>query len=244
MTRIYTFAAILFLALHVYASTGASAQSVNRAQLETEIATLQERMKEVEKQFLSPAPEDRAAFASFLQQPGAGIVRLLPREKYDGKLQMRGGGAYYSFTRLTHEYGYGSDIELQQGNLSVGFAGADFGLLTMLGDMTLEDLTLEHPAVQYLSNFKTPTKESDARTQARQLGSGVMVNEITYQRNVPARVDKTYLLRSINYQQSDILVAFRVVRRDTDGSIVLLWKILKEFPIPHLERSNAVAAGG
>ncbi|HEX8921710.1 MAG TPA: hypothetical protein VF766_09545 [Pyrinomonadaceae bacterium] len=242
MSRLYTFAAILFLALHGYASRGASAQSIDRAQLETELSTLRARMKEVEKQFLSPAPEDRAAFASFLQQSGTGIIRLLPREKFDGILQTRGGGAYYSFTRLTHEYGYGSDIELQQGNLSVGFAGADFGLLTMLGDVSLDDLTLEHPTVEYLSNFKTPTKENEARTQKRQLDSGVTVNEVSYKRHLPALVDKTYVLRSINYGEGDILVAFRVVRRETDGSLVILWKTLKKYPVPSLERSNAVAA--
>jgi hypothetical protein len=243
MTRLYSFAAILFASLLCSAPTGASAQSIDRARLETEMVKLRERMKAVEKQFLSPAPEDRAAFKSFLQQPGSGIIRLLPRERFEGRLSMRGGGAYYSFTRLTHEYGRGSDLELLQGKLSVGFAGADFGLLALLGDVSLDDLTLEHPAVEYLLNFETPTKESEARTQARQVDIGLTVNEITYQSHVPARPDTTYILRSINYEGGDILVAFRVVRRDVDGSLVIVWKTLKKFPVPHLERSNAIAAG-
>jgi hypothetical protein len=103
---------------------------------------------------------------------------------------------------------------------------------------------LEHPAVEYLSQFKTPTKESDARTQWRQLDLGLTINEITYKRDLPALVNKTYVLRSINYEQADILVAFRVIRRDADGSVIVAWKTLKKFPVPRLERSNAVAVTG
>jgi hypothetical protein len=110
--------------------------------------------------------------------------------------------------------------------------------------LPLEDQLLEHPAVEYLSHFKTPTKENEARAQWRQIGSGLTVNDITYQRDLPALVNKTYVLRSINYEQADILVAFRVIRRDMDGSIVIAWKTLKKFPVPRLERSNAVAVTG
>ena len=48
--------------------------------------------------------------------------------------------------------------------------------------------------------------------------------------------------RSISYDHSDVLVAFRVVRKDFDGSVVLLWKILKKYSKPGLQRS--VAANG
>jgi hypothetical protein len=39
---------------------------------------------------LAPAPSDFAQFADFLQQPDTRIIRLLPREKYDGVLKTRG----------------------------------------------------------------------------------------------------------------------------------------------------------
>ncbi|MDT4952223.1 MAG: hypothetical protein QOJ02_361 [Acidobacteriota bacterium] len=241
MTRLYTFATILFL-LFCCPSIAVNAQSPDRAQMEREMTSLRERLKEIEKQYILPAPEDSAAFASFLQQPGTGIMRLLPREKYDGFLAMRGGGAYYSFTRLTNEYGYGSDIELAQDSLSVGFAGADFGVLTMLGDVELDEVKPELPAVEYLFAFNTPLKESDARIQQRRVSMGFTVNEVAYKNRFPARVNNTYVVRSVDYGTSDVLVAFRVVRRDADGSLIIVWKMLKKFPVPQLERSNAVAA--
>ena len=48
------------------------------------------------------------------------------------------------------------------------------------------------------------------------------------------KLDSTYLLRSINYRSSDVLVAFKVVRIDSDGSAVLLWKLLQKYPKPQL----------
>src|SRR6266853_952178 len=244
MTRLYTFAAILFLSLLCCGSINVNAQSSDRAQMEQEMTAMRERLKEIEKQYIPPAPEDRAAFASFLQQPGTGIMRLLPREKFDGFLPTRGGGAYYSFTRLTNEYVNGSDIELGQGELSVGFAGANFGILSVLGDVTLDEVKPELPAVEYRSNFNTPLKESDARAFWRQVSTGYTINEVAYKNRFLARVDTTYVLRSINYETSDVLVALRVVRRDADGSLIIVWKMLKKYPVPHLERSDVALTTG
>jgi hypothetical protein len=36
-------------------------------------------------------------------------------------------------------------------------------------------------------------------------------------------------MRSTDRRQSDVLVAFRVVREDFDASVTLAWKLLKEF---------------
>ena len=86
-----------------------------------------------DRELLAPPQGAVAQHAAFLAQPDTGLVRLLPREKFDGKLAVRGGGAYYSFAHLVHEYNYGSDIGLEQGRLGVGFAGASYGFLFDLG---------------------------------------------------------------------------------------------------------------
>ena len=99
------------------------------------------------------------------------MARLMPREKYDHVLVTRGGGADYSFTRLTNEYGWGTQIGLE-GYLSTGFAGADFGFLTSLGDIPLDGVTLDQPGIRYLADFVAPTKEPQAREQGRISGTG------------------------------------------------------------------------
>jgi hypothetical protein len=215
-------------------STAALAQ--DREKLAQEIASLKTLIKEKEKEFLEPSKEDKTAYAGFLTQPDRGIFRLTQRGQYQDKLLINGAGAYYSFSRLVHEYGHGSDIELEHGRFTVGFAGADFGFITLIGDVPLDEVTLTHPAIEFLANFKTPTKEPQAREQARLSGTGLAAQGFTYSRYTGARVNRTYALRSIGYHQSDVLVAFRVVRQDSDGSLIIVWKMLKDFPTPILER--------
>ena len=147
----------------------AVAQPPQRSESRKEIEDLRARLREREEAFLSPSEQDRAALAGLLRQPDTGLIRLLPREEFDGKnkLTIPGGGAYYSFTRLTHEYGLGSDVELQRGELSVGFAGADYGMLANIGPVPLEGLTLESPGVRFVSEYRRPTDEPSARSEYR-----------------------------------------------------------------------------
>lgn len=239
------FIAALFLTLSIAAING-FAQSAPREDVLKELQAKREELQRLEKQFLAPSEEDRAAYAEFLSRPDTGLIRLLPRDVYDSEvykknnktLTMRGAGAYYSFARLTHEYGYGSDLELQAGYFSVGFAGTDYGMLLNVGDLPLEQITLEHPSVSFLSAYIPPVKEPDARKEARHSGQGFTVDEVRYRSRLPVEVKSTYVLRSIGYSTSDVLVAFRVVRQDFDGSTVILWKLLKKYPVPELARAN------
>jgi hypothetical protein len=213
---------------------GRSQPASSRGSLINQFNKLIQQSKDLGDQLLAPAPEDLAAFAAFLSQPQTGLIRLLPRETYEDYLNIRGGGAYYSFARLTHEYGYGSDIELELGYLSVGFAGADFGFLTNLGDVPIDTVTTSTPAVQYLASFTTPTNEPDARIQQQRAGTGFTVGSYSYIDRMKATQSTSYAVRSVCYRDSDVLVAFRVVRFDADGSAILVWKVLQTFPVPPL----------
>lgn len=243
----HPFATVLLLIIAIsFISSNGFAQSASREDLLKEIRAKRADLQQLEREFLAPTAEDRGAYAEFLSQPDTGLIRLLPREVYDSEtykknnktLTMRGGGAYYSFTRLTHEYGFGSDIELDSGHLLVGFAGADYGILVNLGDVTLNELTIEDPRLRYMSGYAPPSKEPDARLEALRFRSGVAVDDVRYQSRLPVAVNDTYLLRSIDYLDSDVLVAFKVVRKDSDGSVILAWKLLKKYPVPQLARGN------
>jgi hypothetical protein len=196
--------------------------------------SLRGQIEAKERVFLSPSPEDLATFAAFLRQPDTGMARLMPSEKYDKVLLIRGGGAYYSFTKLTNEYGNGAEIGLGQGRLSVGFGGANFGFLTSLGDVAVDSVTADYPGVQFLAALNTPSALPEAREQQRRAGSGFEANGFTYKRDLPATLNTTYALRSVIYAASDVLAVFRVTREDSDGSLILAWKILKRFPVPQL----------
>ena len=95
--------------------------------------------------------------------------------------------------------------------------------------------------VRPLAGSLTDASEKGARVQQRRAAEGFKEGERTYAGRLAAVAGNTYALRSVNYDGSDVLVAFRVVRADDDGSVVLLWKMLKRFPKPTLDRSASVA---
>jgi hypothetical protein len=215
-----------------------SAQTRSREDILKELEAKRTELIALEKSFLSPSDSDREANAASLGGSDTGLIRLMPRDKYDQKLLTRGGGAYYSFARSNQEYGYGSDIALESGMLSVGFAGADYGMLLNIGDIPLDQAS-EHRATRALLDYTPPTKEADIRVQQRQVYNGIELGGFNFKSRSSARVSNTYLLRSISPERSDIALVFRVVREDTDGSFILVFKVLKKFPTPDMERNKA-----
>jgi uncharacterized protein (TIGR03437 family) len=198
------------------------------------ILTLLNQLEEKELAFISPTVDDKMAYSSFLQQPDTGMIRLMPREDFDGVLASSGGGAYYSFARLTHLYDFGSDLSLERGSFKVGFAGADFGFLVSLGDVAVETLTTDSVGVQYLATYKPPSLEAEARAEYQRSSAGFQIGNFNYRTALPTLVNQTYAVRSVSYGRSDCLVIFRVLRKDTDGSLIVLWKRLRWFPTPQL----------
>jgi hypothetical protein len=100
----------------------------------------------------------------------------------------------------------------------------------------LESVTPATPGVGPLAEFDAPSDVAKAREQYVKALAGFEADGRSYRREVPAQVNSTYVVRSVNYGESDVLTAFRVVRKDSDGSLILLWKMLKEFPKPDLLR--------
>lgn len=194
---------------------------------------------------LAPAKEDRMALKPFLRADNTGLIRLLPRVFHyrataavpPPPVRIPGGGAYYSFFLLTHIYGYGSDIELADNKLSVGFAGAQYGFLANLGDKRLEDITVNDPQVNPLAMYTPPRQEAEIREEYRRLKSpeGLTLGGQLFRRSVPVAENSSYILRSIDPRRSDVLVAFRVIRKDADGSVVIAWKLLQRYRTPKMD---------
>ena len=195
----------------------------------------------VKKGLLAPSAQDLTDNQYFLTQPNSGLMRLMPREVVDVKdsavakeLNIRGRGAYYSFFYVAHDYGYGSDLELSRDLLTTGLAGADFGLMTEIGDFPLTDLSIKNSLVTFLRQYEPPNDEPEARDMYRKLQTGFVVSGQEYRRSLPLRVGSTYLVRSVVYNYSDTLAAFTVTRKDNDGSAIVAWKRLKVYKTPRL----------
>jgi hypothetical protein len=193
----------------------------------------------LKKGLLAPSSQDSADNATLLQQKDTGLIKLLPRETGDRtakRVKIRGGGAYFSFFYLSHDNIYGADLQLAQNTLLVNSPGPDYGILTELGDVSLVDVSVNDSRAVFIGTYKPARNGADARCEIQRFHDGVTMNGSLYDLSLPVKVNSTYLLRSINYGRSDLLVGFRITRQESDGSITILWKLLKQYWRPTLER--------
>ena len=95
----------------------------------------------------------------------------------------------------------------------VGFAGADYGMMADISPAPLEKLSLDDSRVRFLAEYQPPTDEPEARAEHRRFRDGVFVDDVGCRSRVPFKKGATYLLRSINYRSSDVLVGLHVLRK-------------------------------
>lgn len=208
-------------------------QELSREQKLQKIDELNSQIKLLENDVILPDEKDLKQ----AQKEGFSVFRLNPREKYDRKFTVQGGGSYYSFTTKSHDYQKISQIGLEQNYLKVGFAGADYGFIADLGETPLADISGETSEVNFLVNYRPPTDEPDVRVEQRK-ASNYEANGFTYKERFPAVVGHSYILRAISFDRADILVALRIHRKDSDGSLIIFWKLIEQFEKPILNRSN------
>ena len=222
----------IFVFLLLAVSVG-NAQDSSREQKLQKIEELNGQIKILEKDFLQPEAKDLEA----ARKENLNVFRLNPREKYDRKLTIQGGGSYYSFTKNSHNYQDTVQIGLAQDNLKVGFSGADYGFITDLGEVSLAIVSKETVEANFLFNYKPPVNLSEIRLEQSKIGS-YEVGNIVYKNRLPAAVGHAYILRAISFNQADVLVALKIHRKDADGSLIIFWKMLEVFAVPAIKRDG------
>jgi hypothetical protein len=171
-----------------------------------------------------------------------------------------GLGAFFSFAKRTHNADEWAQIRWKDGafhpaytemkrttvassgGMAQSFAytsGYGFAVFTALGNVPLEEVTLQQSAVQGLAALMPATQYQDFINQVRQARAGFRIGGQQYQSVTPVRADTTYVMRAINYKKADVIVAFRVVQQDADGSLHILWKQLKSFSPAELKGKSA-----
>jgi hypothetical protein len=179
----------------------------------------------------------------------------------DTILPLLGGGSYYSFTERTNKFGPWSEIRLVDNRLSSGVVTGSIGLFTCLGDISLDSTTTQTPGVSFLAELVPPTKYSGLVNLRSESENGIQAGPFSYSSAIEASPGTTYALRSvvyskdgylvypnqpytrlnisrIGYEGSDILIAFRIIRQNQDGSLDILWKRLQKFPSQAIKRQS------
>lgn len=107
-----------------------------------------------------------------------------------------------------------------------------------LGDRGLSQISEETAEAKFLYEYIAPSDEPVARAEYRKL-QNYEAEGFIYRNSFPAVVGHSYLLRAISFSKADILVALQVIRKDTDGSLIIYWKPLKTFNKPELMRNDS-----
>jgi hypothetical protein len=212
-----------------------------------------------EKKQLQVDPSDEQRYAQILEQPYTGIIRLLtyyPRERVVSvnspeAYRRPGFGSFasmYSFSKRKHGFALNgwrtepnqgwAEVRLKDGILQTGIMEESIGLMVRLGDVPLESVTPRTKGVDELDDYVPPANHAEARTMFEASIRGIKVGDFLYSSSIPGTSNTTYALRSVMNRRADILVGLRLVRKDADGSITILWKKLKDYPKPSWKRKR------
>lgn len=217
-------------------------------------------------------------YAKFLELPQTGLFRVLPELAYgrmlntlQNRLQPSVSERYPFPVIGQSKEGFKSILPLQMvdDNFQLVQSGLNYGFIVDVGDIPLEELeqqllTVATPKREFLLNYQPPKQLESLQVDRRRFITGKnqdwQETEI-YLAQAPARVNHTYLVRSLQFQlpealinrvpilpsqsrerfqfsripSSDTIIAFRPVRRRSDGSYTILWRVINQLAAPQID---------
>ncbi len=215
-----------------------------------------------QKRRLLPNPQDLTKYARFLEQPRTGIFRLMPDLGCAENVNVIRADAvclnyvpessYYSFREKEHTIEMLADIRLKNGFLiSDGILSQ--GILVHLGEVELDKIAAQSEGLEFLAGFAPDSQGIEAQKQYLQMMRGVKIGMYEYKKAHPLIENATYALRVVAYRGNiirsfrgfrfdilggdkriDLTLAFRVIRKEADGSVTLLWKEIERREAPRL----------
>jgi hypothetical protein len=229
----------------------------------TPARALHPSLNEQDKQATLILPEDLKQYADFLKQPKTGIIRLQNADNCSPSdlvvkasavcpNNISGKATAFSFRAGTYKLPLFSDMFFK-GSILMASGAFTIGIYSNLGDQDIILLNSSSKGVKELLDFQPPERENEIERQYSILKRGVQIGDLIYRGAVGADTNKTYVMRSIAYkgtiprgekpgtinllaadERKDVTVVFRIVRQNSDGSIVLLWKELSRAKPPKI----------
>ncbi len=207
--------------------------------------------------------EDKSKYAAFLRNSKTGIMRLHDAENCDegGRTiaadepcpwNIIGKATLYSFRTQKYTNKLFSDIKLEEKIFKA--TGLNLlGFFTDLGDVPIENLSLESKGIKEMASFQPSTDLQEAKRQFNKVKKGLKIGEYVFENTIQMETEKVYAARFIAFdsrvnrrigkfrvnilgedKRRDTIVVFRVVRENEDGSVNILWKKLQEKNAPKI----------
>lgn len=233
------------------------------ARLQKAITEQYRKLTKQEQETLRPADSLQTEYASFLRQPNTGLTKLAADLKCAENTKivvakpaclnftMPGAGSSFSFRTENYSIQRLADISYTDG----GFQATGVltqGMFVQIGDVPLEEVTLQTRGMKFLLEYAPPLAFEDAGKSSKQMMSGIKSEGFLYRRGLKLYGNSTYLLRSVAYngrfnrvvegitynefdfdKRRDVIVA-----RDENESVTILWKKLSEKDAPRLIQAD------
>ncbi len=175
-------------------------------------------------------------------------------------------GEFYSFQDKEYADQDFFDLTFKNGEFATENGLLTQTILIALGDIPLENVSPLSNGVKTLFDFKPATEIKEVQSQHKMISDGFDFEGYKYAKSDKAQLNTTYALRSIAYtheiktlkeyskygvskkeldllmtpttKREDVIIAFRLVREDKDGSVIILWKELSRQKSPKITFSK------
>jgi len=195
------------------------AARADELKLDDEVSLLKRIRRSLDVKLLTPPADAWKGFEDLRNRTDAGLARILNRGPYVGIVSPREGGAYWSFSKRSNDYDDCAELTLQLWTFGSGFNGGDAGRVVRIHCLKLSDAAESDVP----SDLLGPPQEFDKMVHSAR-------------RDCPkAETGLVYAVRSVNWDESDVLAAFQVVDLDTRGATIA-WRILRTFDVPKRTR--------
>lgn len=216
----------------------------------------------------------KQAYGDLLSRPGAGALKLLPQKDcsrierlskatdcYQQNANIREFANAFSFRENRHTLFGKSDIGIT-GKYIVGGRHSVQTMIVDLGEIELDAVGADSAEIDFLLSFKPDGSAKGMDAQFDELKNGMTVASFengvagpTRNYSKVAKIDAghVYAFRSIAYRGEttepapkdvDVVIVFKVVGQDGDGTTTIVWKELSRKPGMVMTLSEEPAPNG
>ena len=217
---------------------------------------------------IAPNPQLFQKYGAFLKQSDTGLTKLaadvgcaestkvVVATEECLKYTMPGAGHAFSFRTENYRIPRLADINYIDNSFQASGILLH-GIFVDLGDVPFEKVNLKTKGMNFLINFKPEPDYQKAKEISEQTVKGIEKDGFLYRRGLIAQENTTYVLRSIAYsgkyfraiggitynefnfdRRRDIIVVFRIIEKDADGGVTILWKKLADNKSPKTKSSD------
>lgn len=236
--------------------------------LRVEVDPLYRKPTAKELKIVEPDAALRAKYATFLKLSETGITKLIVDQgcavntqvisanENCLKYSMPGAGSSFSFRTKSYRIPRIGDITFTDRSFQ-SLGTMQLGIFVNLGNVPIENAGLATRGMAYLNAFVPEMDFENYKKAEAELTRGVVSDGFAYRRGFFIAENSTYALRSIAYdgqmrrtvngltyneldfdRRRDITVVIRVVDKDADGNITILWRILADKKSPELKKKT------